>query len=174
MSTNINQHLARPLRLKIITLSDRASQGVYKDLSGPAVEEILHAFLRERQREYDIVRTILSDDAAALEKELIQTRDAGVDVIFTTGGTGIGSRDITPEVVMKVADKALPGIMEYIRVTCGAKHPNALLSRSVAAVAGKTLIYALPGSVRAVNEYMTEILKTLEHTLHMLHGLDTH
>jgi molybdenum cofactor synthesis domain-containing protein len=168
------QWVPRPLRIKIITLSDRASRGVYDDVSGPAIENILETFFRERPWHCEVDRCILSDDAVALEKELLQARDAGVDAIFTTGGTGISSRDITPEVVMKMADKTLPGIMEYIRIKHGEKHPNALLSRSVAAVSGKTLIYALPGSVRAVNEYMAEILKTLEHCILMLHDISAH
>jgi len=95
-------------------------------------------------------------------------------VIVTTGGTGIGPRDITPEVVTALCQKQIPGIMEHIRAKFGAANPNALLSRSVAGVAGRSQIYALPGSVRAVEEYLGEILKTLEHVLCMLHGLDVH
>ena len=80
-------------------------------------------------------------------------------------------RDITPETVLGVADKTIPGIMEYIRVKYGSNIPAALLSRSVAAVAGKTLIYALPGSAKAVKEYLTEIFTTLKHAIYMLHDL---
>jgi molybdopterin adenylyltransferase len=94
--------------------------------------------------------------------------------VVTTGGTGIGPRDITPDVVMALADRLVPGVMEAIRVKFGAEHPGALLSRGVVAVRGRTLIYTLPGSVRAVEEYLGEILQTLEHALCMLHGLDTH
>jgi molybdopterin biosynthesis enzyme MoaB len=71
-------------------------------------------------------------------------------------------------------DKEIPGIMEFIRVRYGAEKPNALLSRAVAGIIGKALIYTLPGSVRAVDEYLTEILKTLNHTLLMKYGIDTH
>ena len=78
------------------------------------------------------------------------------------------------EVVASLADRLVPGVMESIRVKFGAEHPAALLSRSVAAVRGQTLVYALPGSVRAVEEYLGEILKTLEHAVCMVHGLDTH
>ena len=95
-------------------------------------------------------------------------------MIFTTGGTGVGPRDITPDVVTELCDKFIPGIMDHIRLKFGADKPNALLSRSVAGVAGSTLIYTLPGSVRAVQEYMQEILKTLEHLILTLHGLDDH
>jgi molybdopterin adenylyltransferase len=91
-------------------------------------------------------------------------------VIFTTGGTGIGPRDITPEVVTEFSDKLVPGIMDHIRMKYGQTIPNALLSRSVAAVKDKTLIYTLPGSVKAVTEYMDEILKTIDHLFKMLNG----
>ena len=80
-------------------------------------------------------------------------------------------RDITPDVVLKFADKTIPGIMEYIRLKYGEIIPAALLSRSVAAVKKNTIIYTLPGSVKAVTEYTTEIMKTMEHSLLMLHGL---
>ena len=85
------------------------------------------------------------------------------NIIITTGGTGIGPRDITVETVTPMLTKEIPGIMEYIRIRYGTEKPNALLSRGVAGIIGKSLIYTLPGSVRAVEEYMTEILKTLKH-----------
>ncbi len=76
--------------------------------------------------------------------------------------------------VARLADKEIPGIMEYIRLTTGARKPNALLSRSVAAVLGNTLVYTLPGSENAVEEYLSEITKTLPHALYMINGLDMH
>ena len=96
------------------------------------------------------------------------------DVIFTTGGTGIGPRDFTPETVRSILDKEIPGIMELIRVKYGMEKPAALLSRGVAGVAGKTLIYTLPGSVKAVSEYCNEILPTIEHSMYMIEGIDSH
>ena len=96
------------------------------------------------------------------------------DFIFTTGGTGIGPRDFTPDVVGKLIEKEIPGIMESIRVKFGNDKPNALLSRAIAGTIGKCLIYTLPGSVNAVNEYCDEISKTMEHSLLMLHGIDGH
>jgi len=96
------------------------------------------------------------------------------DLIITTGGTGIGPRDITPEVVKPLLTKEIPGIMEQIRVKYGTKNPRALLSRGVAGAMGNTLIYTLPGSVKAVHEYMAEIVKTMEHTFYMLYGIDKH
>ncbi|HPC18533.1 MAG TPA: molybdopterin-binding protein [Candidatus Hydrogenedentes bacterium] len=164
----------RTLRCRIVTLSDRASQGVYEDRSGPRIRELLEAFAQEKHWQLDAVSTLMPDDVQQLQNELTAARDAGAHAIFTTGGTGIGPRDIAPEVVTALADKIIPGLMEYIRVKYGADKPNALLSRSVAVVSGKTLIYTLPGSLKAVDEYMAEILKTLEHAIFMLHGLDTH
>ena len=82
--------------------------------------------------------------------------------------------DVTPEVIEPFFDKRIPGIMEHIRLKYGAEKPGALLSRSVAGVAGTTLIFALPGSVKAVNEYMAEILRVLEHLLFAVRGIDRH
>jgi len=107
----------------------------------------------------------------ALLKQLI---DQNTDIVFTTGGTGIGPRDITPDVVKSLLDKEIPGIMEMIRVKYGMQFPNALISRSIAGVAGKTLIYALPGNPKAVKEYSDEIFKTVEHSFRMLYNIDEH
>jgi molybdenum cofactor synthesis domain-containing protein len=98
----------------------------------------------------------------------------GADVIFTSGGTGIGPRDVTPETIRAVLDREIPGVMEYIRVKYGRTKPSALLSRSVAGVIGSTLVYALPGSVRAVREYLAEILRSLEHAVLTVRGIDLH
>ena len=167
-------HTARPLRIRTITLSDRASSGQYADRSGPAILKRLEEHFAPNRRCIETHSIILPDDAVQLEQALRDACADATDVIFTTGGTGVGPRDITPDVVAAVADKMIPGIMEHIRLKYGADKPNALLSRSVAAVAGSTLIYTLPGSVRAVEEYMAEILKTVEHLFYTLHNLDTH
>jgi len=167
-------HTPRPLRFRVITVSDRASRGVYEDRSGPRVEQRLDEFFAGKRWHLEVDRTVLPDEADTLEADLETARASGVDVVIATGGTGIGPRDVTPDVVAAMADKLIPGIMEHIRVKYGAEKPNALLSRSVAAVLGPTLVYTLPGSVKAVDEYMGEILKTLEHAIAMRHGLDTH
>jgi molybdopterin adenylyltransferase len=168
------QHVARPLSFLILTLSDRAAAGVYEDRSGPRVRELLENWLAARPWHGQIESKILPDDAGRLSEEIERAKTAGVDVIVTTGGTGLGPRDFTPETVAASCDKLIPGIMENIRMKFGTDKPNALLSRSVAGVAGTTQIYTLPGSVRAVEEYLGEILKTLEHAIFMLHGLDAH
>ena len=107
-------------------------------------------------------------------KELLVSARNTCNLIITTGGTGIGPRDITIETVQPLLEKEIPGIMEFIRIKYGTLKPNALLSRGVAGLMGKSLIYTLPGSVRAVEEYMNEIVKTLKHTFYMQYGVDKH
>jgi len=152
-------------------MSDRAHAGEYEDRSGPRVQEHLERHFGATRWHLEATVTVLPDDAELLRAALCRLRDGGVDLVLTTGGTGVGPRDVTPDVVTDLADKLLPGIMDAIRLKYGADKPNALLSRSVAAVLGRSLVYALPGSVRAVDEYMVEILKTTEHLIKMLHGL---
>ena len=168
------EHLPRPLRFLLLTLSDRAAAGVYEDRSGPKIRELLETWLAGKRWHAQIDAQILPDDALQLRRALTDAKAAGVDVILTTGGTGVGPRDITPETAAAVCDKLIPGIMENIRMKFAAAKPNALLSRSIAGTAGQSQVYTLPGSVRAVEEYLGEILKTIEHALLMLHGLDVH
>jgi len=164
--------LPEQFRIRVITLSDRAYRGSYADLSGPAVIKYVKYAMSAAGWKYEIQQDILPDDAMALRSAL--TASPSVDLIITTGGTGIGPRDITPDVVRPLLTKEIPGIMEQIRVKYGMKNPKALLSRGIAGTMGNTLIYTLPGSVKAVHEYMAEIVKTLEHTFYMLYGIDTH
>lgn len=164
----------RALKIALITLSDRAFAGEYADRSGPRAREMLAEFFAPTRWHQQIESAILPDEADQLRAALTEAISGGADVIFTLGGTGVGPRDIAPETVSAVCDKIVPGIMESIRLKYSADKPSVLLSRGVAGVAGRTQLYALPGSVRAVEEYLTEIFKTLEHTLFMLHGLDVH
>jgi len=164
----------RRFRFHVVTLSDRASKGEYADRSGPRIIEILNEHYNELPRDIEVTHTIIPDDASSLSVLIEKTTYDEVDVIITTGGTGIGPRDVTVETVRPMLDKEIPGIMEMIRIKYGKDKPNALLSRGVAGLIGETLIYTLPGSVKAVNEYMEEILKTLEHLIYMRHGLDAH
>jgi molybdenum cofactor synthesis domain-containing protein len=165
--------LPERIRVLIITLSDRASKGEYEDLSGPAVEKLVLNYFNSTTMSCSADRVLIPDDSdqlAALIKDSVNKSD----IIFTTGGTGIGPRDITVETIRPLLTKEIPGIMEFIRMKYGMEKPNALLSRGVSGLIDKCLIYTLPGSVRAVNEYMAEITKTLEHTLLMLYGIDKH
>ena len=166
-------NLPEKYNIVIITLSDRAFKGEYKDLSGPRLREVASEFFSSLNASYTVENVLIPDDPDLLRKEIVKASLVS-DVIFTTGGTGIGPRDITVETVKPMLTKEMPGIMEFIRVKYGAEKPNALLSCGVAGLINKCLIYTLPGSVKAVNEYMSEIIKTLEHTFLMLYGVDKH
>jgi len=165
--------LPKILKIQIITLSDRASKGEYDDLSGPLIREFLVANFNKTDWEYEIETSIISDNKTEL-KNILEKEKYNKNIIFTTGGTGIGPRDITVDVVKPLLCKEIPGIMEVIRVKFGMLKPNAMLSRGVAGIIGESLIYTLPGSVKAVKEYMTEILTTLEHLIYMQYGIDVH
>lgn len=159
---------------RIITLSDRASRGEYEDRSGPRIKELLEEYFKSIHWRLETEITVIPDDRDKLRSILVNEKESGTDLVITTGGTGIGMRDFTPEIVSEFLDKEIPGIMEMIRMKYGAEKPNALLSRGIAGVMGNSLVYALPGSVKAVNEYMAEINKTMQHLFYMLHGLDVH
>ena len=171
---DILEYFPKIYKAQVITLSDRAFAGEYEDRSGPRIIELTQSFFDQNRNPVEIEHTIIPDDPEALRVLLDRAEDERVDVVFTTGGTGVGPRDFTPDVVKEMLDKEIPGIMEAIRLKYGMEKPNALLSRGVAGVLGSTLIYTLPGSVRAVNEYLEEIFKTLKHLVYMIHGIDAH
>ena len=168
------EYQPRELRIAVVTMSDRASRGEYEDRSGPLVQDLLEEFFQGRRWHPRFERVLLPDDAARLGEKLDALCSDGTDIIITCGGTGVGPRDVTPEVVTAFCEKTVPGIMDSIRAKFGSEKPNALLSRSVAGIKGTTIVYALPGSVGAVREYVPELLKTMEHIILMLHGLDVH
>lgn len=168
------KYYPKVFKVLVITLSDRASIGEYEDRSGPRIKELTEDYFKEIDWRCEVNSKIIPDDAQKLKLVLENAKNEKFDVIFTTGGTGISHRDFTPEVVSDFLDKEIPGIMEHIRIKYGQEKPNALLSRGVAGVSGDSLVYALPGSVKAVNEYMHEIFKTLKHLIFMLHGIDVH
>ncbi|MGD0711808.1 MAG: molybdenum cofactor synthesis domain-containing protein [Bacteroidales bacterium] len=161
-------------KIGIITLSDRASKGEYSDRSGPKIQELITKHFKKHNRLTEFDYYLIPDDAVLLKQKLNIYRKQNFDFIFTTGGTGIGSKDFTVDVVKPMLDKEIPGIMEFILYKYGSEKPNALISRSVAGVIKKTMIFTLPGSVKAVEEYMAEITKVLNHLILMLHDIDTH
>ena len=171
---DILEYIPKIYSALVITLSDRAYAGEYEDRSGPRLSELLGNYFNKQTWLHEIENVLIPDDEQALSALLLDAVEQGVDFIFTTGGTGIGPRDISPEIVSSVIEKEIHGIMEMIRMKYGMEKPNALLSRAVAGSAAMTLIFALPGSVKAVNEYMEEIIKSLRHMVYMIHGLDTH
>lgn len=168
------EYIPKIYKVIVITLSDRASAGEYEDKSGPKIVELFDLHLKKLGLRYQIDTKIIPDDREKLSVILKQANQQKMDCIITTGGTGIGERDITVDVVQPLLDKEIPGIMEMIRMKYGMEKPNAILSRGVAGVMDQSLVYTLPGSVKAVQEYMFEILKTWQHLIFMLHGIDSH
>jgi len=161
-------------RIGVVTLSDRASQGIYEDKSGMLIQEILSTFFKDNGLDVSFEYMIIPDDKEILHSTLKGMIKDSCQYIFTTGSTGIGPRDIAPDVIKTIIEKEIPGIMEFIRLKYGAIIPNALLSRSIAGVAGQSVIYALPGSPKAVKEYLEEILRTLLHCYLMMTAVDAH
>lgn len=172
MSSPIKNTTSIPSTFKIgvITLSDRASQGIYEDKSGLLIQQMITDFLHTQTLDADYHYTVIPDEPHQLKTNLQALVSEGYHYIFTTGSTGIGPRDIAPDVIQQIIDKEIPGIMEFIRMKYGAIIPNALLSRSIAGVANQTVIYALPGSPKAVKEYLEEIFKTMIHCHLMIIG----
>lgn len=168
------EYLPKIMRIYVLTLSDRAFRGEYSDRSGPRTAELVKEFFKQNGYESIIENEIIPDDSVELRQKLIEATNKGFDIIFTTGGTGIGPRDITPDVTRTMLDKEIPGVMEHIRLKYGKEKPNALLSRAVAGVIGSTLVFNMPGSVKAIQEYSGEIFKSTIHMIYMLHGLDLH
>ncbi len=160
------------LKIAIITVSDRASAGIYNDESGPAAEKALrNAF---ESRELTAERSIVPDDPAKLKEALQGYVSRGFDFIFTTGGTGIGPRDITPEVTAELVEKEIPGIGEAMRAFSMQITKNAMLSRATAGLCGKTIVINLPGSPKAVTEIIEFLADVLAHSQAMIRGEDTH
>lgn len=156
----------RSYQAAVITLSDKGSRGERVDESGALIETVL------QHQGYEVVeRLILSDDAHSLARHLMRLADQRqVDLIMTTGGTGFGPRDVTPEATLSVATKQVPGIAEAMRAASMAVTKRAMLSRAVSVIRGKTLIINLPGSPKACQECMDVFLDTIPHGLDLLRG----
>lgn len=157
-------------RAGILTVSDKGSRGERKDTSGAAIREMLSG-LEVTVEKHEIV----PDERDVIMRRLVDWSDGeGLDVIVTTGGTGLGPRDVTPEATRQVIDYETPGLSEAMRAE-GLKHtPMAMLSRAVSGVRGRTLIVNLPGSPRGVRENLSVLLPVLRHALDQLRGDTAH
>jgi molybdopterin adenylyltransferase len=150
----------------VLTLSDRGSRGEREDLSGKILADML-ASISGRVETY----VVLPDDRKLIEEKLIYYADhLGMDVIATTGGTGVGPRDVTPDATRAVIDKEIPGMAEAMRLAGLQKTPFAMISRAVVGCRGKTLIINLPGSPKGVRENLEAILKAIPHAVEKLKG----
>ena len=158
----------KPFTAAVITLSDKGFKGEREDLSGPAIIN------RLKEDGYEVVEYILiPDNEEFLKKSLLRLSDQReVDLILTTGGTGCGPKDITPEVTKSVFDKEIPGISEAIRAESLKFTSHAMLSRGVSGIRNKSIIINLPGSPKACLESMEVFLKPIVHAIKLVHGLD--
>lgn len=154
------------IKVAILTISDRCARGDCEDLSGPTIEEMLPLEMFEVCE-----RVIVPDEPDEIVERLVGFSDhVGVDLVLTTGGTGLGPRDVTPEATAAACERMAPGLAEMMRAEGRKKTPNAILSRAVAGIRKNTLIVNLPGSVKAVRECMEMILPVLSHAVDMLRG----
>ena len=167
-------YIPQELNIKIITLSDRASLGEYEDKSGPKIAELLEKFFQGRPWKIKLSRVLIPDSKSRLLQEIRKIKKDKPEIVFTTGGTGIGAKDITPDVIRPLLKLELPGIMDFIRLKYGKNNPRALISRSLSGVLGESLIFVLPGSEKAIVEYMAEIVKILEHSIFMQKNINIH
>jgi molybdopterin adenylyltransferase len=150
----------------VITLSDKGSRGEREDISGKILAEML-ATISGQVETYEVI----PDDRKLLEEKLLYYADRlGMDVVATTGGTGVGPRDVTPEATRTVIDKEIPGMAEAMRLAGLQKTPFAMISRAVVGCRGKTLIINLPGSPKGVRENLEAILKAIPHAVEKLKG----
>jgi molybdopterin adenylyltransferase len=154
------------MRVLILTISDSVAAGKYPDRSGPAVQA------RCRELGWEIVdSSSLPDERDVIAAFLENASDANrADLVLTTGGTGVGPRDVTPEATSQVGERNIPGFAEQMRATGLKKTPRAILSRAVAVIRGTTIIVNLPGSPAGAVESLDAIAALLPHAIEVLHG----
>jgi molybdenum cofactor synthesis domain-containing protein len=152
------------LEVAVITVSDRAFRGEYQDISGPTIVDII----TESSIDANVSLTIVPDDKAQIRTAILQ--NIGKNYIITTGGTGISSRDITPDVTQEICDKAIPGVAEMLRLESYKQTQNAVFSRGYCGIRDGTIIINFPGSVEAVTLCTQLMLPIMEHGKKMLHG----
>ena len=154
------------VQIAILTISDRAAQGIYEDASGPLIAKII----KDRTGWTIVEQQIVGDEINDIVEILESWVEKKMDLVLTSGGTGFAPRDVTPEATMQVIDRPAPGITEAMRLEGLKITPHAMLSRSVAGMKAKTLIINLPGSPKAVKENMEIVLPVLGHAIELLSG----
>jgi molybdopterin adenylyltransferase len=152
------------MKVTVITISDRASKGIYEDLSGSAIEKIL----KEGIENVEVYRIIVPDEKDEILKTLKSATSS--DFILTTGGTGLSKRDITPEICEEYCDKSLPGIAEMLRSESYKETTHAMLSRGYAGIKDNTVIVNFPGSVKAVTLCTKVLLPAMGHAIKMINN----
>ena len=156
------------MKIARITLSDRAAGGVYEDASGPEIERVVQELFDEP---LEWMRVLLPDDRNAIEENLRNLADAGqCPLIITTGGTGPGARDVTPEATRAVLEKEMPGFGEVMRMASYEKVKTAILSRATAGVRGQSLIVNLPGRPRSIAECLPLLAPAIAECLDHVSG----
>jgi molybdopterin adenylyltransferase len=155
-------------RIGIVTISDRASQGVYEDKSGPAIRTCLEEILSSH---WEPVMELIPDERPTIEATLIDLCDnESCCLVVTTGGTGPSRRDVTPEATVAVCDKILDGFGEQMRQVSLKSVPTAILSRQIAGIRGKSLILNLPGKPAAIRECLLAVFPAIPYCIDLLEG----
>src|SRR5438045_6224507 len=152
----------------IITISDRASAGDYKDLSGPALKEVA-----QKNGWQVLAEAVIPDDSARIQETIRSFSKQGCGLILTTGGTGIGPRDVTPEAIRAVMRVELPGFGEVMRAESMKITPNSILSRSLAAIVDLSLVIALPGKPSGAVECLGFVQGAIPHAVALAQGTPT-
>lgn len=160
--------MSSAIRIGIVTVSDRASAGLYADEGGPAIEAY---FKRALSSDWQPVARIIPDDRALIAQTLTALADEeGCCLIVTTGGTGPAPRDVTPEATEDVIEKPMPGFGELMRQVSLAKVPTAILSRQMAGIRGRSLIVNLPGRPRAIAECLDAVMPAIPYCIDLIEG----
>lgn len=156
------------IHVGILTISDRASRGLYDDLGGPALKQAAAGY-----GWHVVAETLVPDEKREIQRALRDQIAHGAHLILTTGGTGVALRDVTPEAVREIAVRELPGFGEVMRLESMKLTPNAILSRSLAAVVGKTLVICLPGKPSAAVECLGFVAGAIPHCVEVLQEVPT-